>query len=273
METPHVAKLRDEKAAFPEAANNRVKALRQLFTWASSPEYGYAKKNPARDVARLRSTNPEGIRAWTESDAVRYEARHPIGTKARLAFDLLCFTGVRRSDVVKLGPQMERWFTETLSDGRTVKIQKLVFTETKGGSRVVKMHELPILPPLRQSIDATLTGHLVYLVTVFGKPHSAKAFGNWLKKRCREAGLENLSAHGLRKLGAQRCAEAGASEHQLMALFGWTNPQQAALYTRKANRAKLEAAAAPLLEVRNGNESVPLFPAVASGGTMRPEKS
>ncbi len=34
MEARHVAKLRDEKAAFPEAANNRVKALRQLFAWA-----------------------------------------------------------------------------------------------------------------------------------------------------------------------------------------------------------------------------------------------
>jgi integrase len=273
MEPPHVAKLRDEKAAFPHAANNRVKALRQLFAWAMLPEYGYAKKNPARDVGRLRGTNPDGIRAWSEADAVRYEARHPIGTKARLAFDLLLYTGVRRSDVVRLGPQMERWFAETLPDGKTVETQKLVFTETKGGSRIVKMHELPILPPLRQSIDATLTGHWVYLVTAFGKPHSAKAFGNWFKKRCREAGLDEVSAHGLRKLGAQRCAEAGATEHQLMALFGWTNPQQAAVYTKKANRARLEAAAASLLEGRNGNKSVPLFPEVAAGGTIRPEKS
>ncbi len=260
MEARHVAKLRDEKAAFPEAANNRVKALRQLFAWANSPEYGYATKNPARDVAKLRSNNPDGIRAWSEADAGRYEARHPIGTKARLAFDLLLYTGVRRSDVVRLGPQMER-------DG------KLVFNETKGSARIVKAHELPILPPLRQSIDATQIGHLVYLVTAFGQPRSAKAFGNWFKKRCREAGLEDLSAHGLRKLGAQRCAEAGASEHQLMALFGWSSPQQAALYTKKANRAKLEAAAAPLLEARIGNKSVPLFPAVASGGTIRPDKS
>jgi integrase len=233
MEPPHVAKLRDEKAAFPHAANNRVKALRQLFAWAMLPEYGYAKKNPARDVGRLRGTNPDGIRAWTEADAVRYETRHPIGTKARLAFDLLLYTGVRRSDVVRLGPQMERWFAEILPDGTTVEAQKLVFTEVKGGSRIVKTHELPILPPLRQSIEATLTGHLVYLVTAFGKPHSAKAFGNWFKKRCREAGLDEVSAHGLRKLGAQRCAEAGATEHQLMALFGWTNPQQAAVYTKR----------------------------------------
>ena len=273
MEPHHVAKLRDEKAAFPHAANNRVKALRQLFAWATSPEYAYAKKNPARDVGKLRGNNPDGIRAWTEADAVGYEARHPIGTKARLAFDLLLYTGVRRSDVVKLGPQMERRLIETSPDGRTVEIQKLVFTETKGGSRVVKAHELPILPPLRQSIDATTTGHLVYLVTASGKPHSAKAFGNWFKKRCREAGVEGLSAHGLRKLGAQRCAEAGATEHQLMALFGWTNPQQAAVYTRKADRAKLEAEAARLLQVHIGNKSVPLFAAVASGGTTGTKKA
>jgi integrase len=270
MEPAHVAKLRDEKAAYPHAANNRVKTLRQLFAWAASPEYGYAKKNPARDVTRLRGANPDGIRAWTEHDALRYEARHQIGTKARLAFDLLLYTGVRRSDVVRLGPQMERWFTETLPDGHAVEVQKLVFTETKGGSRIVKTHELPILPPLRQSIDVTLTGHLVYLVTAFGKPHSAKAFGNWFKKRCREAGLDDLSAHGIRKLGAQRCAEAGATEHQLIALFGWTNPQQAALYTKKANRAKLEAQAAGLLQAQRSNKSVPL---AATSGTIKPKKA
>jgi hypothetical protein len=33
-------------AAFPEAANNPVKVLRQMFTWACSPEYGYTEKNP-----------------------------------------------------------------------------------------------------------------------------------------------------------------------------------------------------------------------------------
>jgi len=65
-------------------------------------------------------------------------------------------------------PQMER-------DG------KLIFTETKGRARVVKHHALPIVAPLRASIDATPTGHLVYLVTLKGAPHSAKAFGGWFR--------------------------------------------------------------------------------------------
>jgi integrase len=289
MEPRDIAKLRDEKAATPEAANNLVKVLRQLFTWACSNDYRYAEKNPARDVAKLRSRNLDGIRAWTEEDAARYEARHPIGTKARLAFDLLIYTGVRRSDVVKLGPQMERWITETLPDGTTVDVQKLVFTETKGASWPVKTHQLPILPPLRLSIAATKDriGHLVYLVTSYGKPHSVKGFGAWFKDRCRQAGLEDLSAHGLRKLAAQRCAEAGATEHQLMALFGWTNPQQAGPYTRKAKRARFEASAAALLHAQNSNrreisdeamperdsnKSSPLLPGMASSGKIRAKK-
>jgi integrase len=142
-------------------------------------------------------------------------------------------------------------------------VQKLVFTETKGGLRIVETHELPILPPRRQSIDATQIGHLVFLVTAWGQPHSAKAFGSWFEKRCCEAGLEDLSAHGLRKLGAQRCAEAGATEHQLMALFGWTNSQQAAIYTKKANR----QARSPGSGVAARTKQQQKCPTVAFGGT------
>jgi hypothetical protein len=73
-------------------------------------------------------------------------------------------------------------------------------------------------------------------------------------------------------LGAQRCAEAGASEHQLMALFGWASPKQAALYTKKADHTKLEAEATRFLAGQNGNIGVPPFPAVASGGTKRTKR-
>jgi integrase len=113
----------------------------------------------------------------------------------------------------------------------------------------------------------------VYLVTEAGHPYSVKGFGNWFARRCREAGLDaGLSAHGLRKLAAVRCVEAGATEHQLMALFGWSSSKQAALYTRRANRAKLEREAAPLLQGLKENESVPLLHAVGSGGTSRARK-
>jgi integrase len=269
MEPKHVATLRDKKTG-PGAANGVTHALRALFTWAVLPDYRHATNNPAAVVSLLASKNPDGFARWTEEDVALYEARHPLGTKARLALDLLLYTGVRRSDLVRLGPQMERWFTETLADGSEVQTQKLLFAEKKGRERIVKRHELPILPPLRRSIDATPIGHLVYLTSPSGQPYTVQAFANWFARQCRMAGLTGRSAHGLRKLGAVRCVQAGATAHQLMAWFGWTTLKQAELYTREANRAKLEGDTAKAL---TGNKSVPLSPAVTSSGTLRGKKA
>jgi integrase len=237
MEPRHIAKIRNEKADFPEAANARVKALRQFFAWACAPEYGYAQHNPARDVAYLRPKNPDGFHTWTEGEIDQYRQRHPIGTKARLALDLLLLTGVRKSDVVQLGRQMER-------DGA------LHFTEAKGRARKPKHRVIPILPELRASIEAAPWQHLTYVVTEFGKPFTVNGFGNWFKRRCREAGLEHCSAHGLRKAGATIAANSGATEHQLMVINGWESTKQASIYTRKADRDRLARIAMPMIAGR-----------------------
>jgi len=223
MEVKHVWRIRDAKAAFPEAANGRVKALRQLFKWAIAA--GHATDNPAREVPYFSSSS-EGHHTWTEDEVQRFEDHHPLGTKARLAIALLLYTGVRRSDVVTLGPQMERegWLT---------------FTEAKNRRNKPKARELPILPELREAIDAAPSGHLSYLVTEFGKPFTANGFGNWFKKRCREAGIEHCSAHGLRKTGATRAANNGATTKQLMAIFGWETIKEADHYTKRADKKRL----------------------------------
>ncbi|MGB0055733.1 MAG: hypothetical protein WBQ20_03070, partial [Methyloceanibacter sp.] len=59
---------------------------------------------------------------------------------------------------------------------------------------------------------------------------------------CKAAGVPG-SAHGVRKIAATRAADAGATEAELMAIFGWTDPKMAALYTRTANRKRLAAQA------------------------------
>ncbi len=71
------------------------------------------------------------------------------------------------------------------------------------------------------------TGNLAILVTTFGKPFTSNGFGNWFRKQCDEAGLKHSSAHGLRKAGAALAAENGATERQLMAIFGWTTMKEA----------------------------------------------
>ncbi len=74
-----------------------------------------------------------------------------------------------------------------------------------------------------------------------------ESFSNWFSEACERAGLPKCSAHGLRKAGATIAAENGATEMELMAIFGWSSPQQAAVYTRKANRVRLADRAIHLL--------------------------
>ena len=260
METKHVRlQIRDPKRATPEAANGRVKALRQVFKWAC--EVGYATTNPARDVPMLPSNNPDGFHAWTREEVHQYMEQHPSGSKPRLALALFLFTGVRISDAVKLGPQM-------------VRAGNLIFTEEKNRTKKPKHREVPILPVLRAELDASPSGHLAYLVTEWGRPYaSPKAFANRFKSWCVQAKLSHCTAHGLRKAGATFAAEHGATEHQLMAMYEWNSPKQAALYTKAVNRKRLIKDAMPMVDPDyKGNESVPPSGAVEAGGTIRGKK-
>jgi site-specific recombinase XerD len=260
MEPRHVRQIRDVKAELPEAANARVKALRQVFKWATDDTVKMADTDPSKAVKYLQG-NPEGWHAWTISEIHQYWKAHPIGTRARLALDLLLFTMVRRSDLVKLGPQME-------SNG------SLRFRETKGRDRIIKDREIPILPPLRASIDATKSGHLAYLITQSGKPFTANGFGNWFKKQCRAAGLDHCSAHGMRKAAATIAGEQGATTLELQAMGGWTTLKEPERYTRTANKKKLAAGAMhKVIPEQNADESCPPESDMAESGQYSPSKA
>lgn len=223
--------LRDRKGARVEAANSRVKALRQVFAWAIEQELVAA--NPARDVRYLTSGST-GFPRWSVDEVAQFEAHHPIGTKARLALALLMFTGQRRSDVVLFGRQHVRG-------------GYLQFTQTKNRNRNPVTLQIPVLPVLQDIIDRSPTGDLTFLVTEFGRPFTANGFGNKMREWCNEAGLPRCSAHGLRKASATIAAENGATPHQLMAIFGWRTLKEAERYTREAGQKKLAGAAMGLL--------------------------
>ena len=73
--------------------------------------------------------------------------------------------------------------------------------------------------------------------------NTANGFGNKFRAWCEAAGLPQCSAHGLRKAGATFAAENGATEHQLMAIYGWKSAKMAAIYTRKVRQKKLAGSA------------------------------
>ncbi|MGC1862816.1 MAG: site-specific integrase [Methylocystis sp.] len=219
--------LRDRKSKTPGAANNRVRAFRAVIKWALEAEH--IKTNPFEGVTPLKYKK-QGFKAWTLDEVAQFETCHPVGTRPRLALALLLFTGVRRSDVVRLGPQH-------------VKNGFLTFTTQKTD----KTLQLPILPELREVIEATATGEKSFLETHMGEPFTAAGFGNWFRECCDRAGLKDCSAHGLRKAGATIAAENGATEKQLMAIFGWETARLAAYYSKAADQKKLAKDAMHLL--------------------------
>jgi integrase len=106
-----------------------------------------------------------------------------------------------------------------------------------------------ITPRLREAIDAMpASNHLAFLVTAQGKPFTAAGLGNWFRDVCRAAKLpERCTTHGLRKAAATYLAEKGATDHELMAWFGWTSISQAQVYTKAANRKLMAQSAAKLI--------------------------
>jgi integrase len=94
---------------------------------------------------------------------------------------------------------------------------------------------IPILDDLRTAIVAGPTGDLALIATQDGRLFTKESFGNLFRQWCREAGVA-ASAHGLRKMAAARAAEAGGTEEELQAWFGWLTIGQSSTYTRSASR-------------------------------------
>jgi integrase len=215
------------------AARHFLQAMRGLFGWAVR-----AKLADSDPTAELKVILPatDGHPTWAEDDCRAFETRWPRGTRERVAFDVLLYTGLRRGDAVRLGRPHVKNGVATI---RTHKTGQVV--------------SIPILPPLQATLDAGPIGDLTFIAGERGRPMTKESFGTWFRVACKQAGVSK-SAHGLRKAAATRAANNGATEAQLEAFFGWRGGGMASLYTREANRAKLARdTAAMLLPERDEN--------------------
>jgi site-specific recombinase XerD len=220
---------RDRRAATPHQARHFLDALRGLFRWALAAKH--VRIDPTDGVKNPKRKKGQGFPAWTEADAAAYERRWPLGTKERVWFDVLCFTGARRGDAVIVGRQHVRGNLLTF------------WTEKSGEEMEVT---IPILPVLAATLAAGPCGDLAFICGANGGPLTKESFGNAFSEAARAAGVKK-SAHGVRKIAATRAADNGATVHQLMAIFGWSTPAMAELYTREANRRRLAREAAHML--------------------------
>jgi len=226
MKGKHVRAIRNEKidAGLPAAGNQRLKAMRAMFRWGVEEEE--CETNPTIGVQK-HGYQTDGHHQWTDEQMAQYRAFYPLGTKQRVAIDLVSYTSCRREDVVRIGPQHRR-------NGR------LVYRQAKNEHRNPIDLDIPVHPKLAESLDAFTSDHLTYLVTEWGKPFSFKGFGNRFKEWCRAAGLPDCcTLHGVRKHTASQLAEEGATPHQIGSVTGHTSLREIERYTAKARRRRL----------------------------------
>lgn len=216
--THHIEALMDKKPG-PSAANGIKKAMSLLFTFAIKRQLGVTF-NPARYADR-RKENADGYHTWTEDEIERFLEHHGPGTKARLVVLLALNTGMARQDLTRVGWQ-------------NIKAGRISYRRGKTGVGA----DLPILAELAEELRHVPTDQLLIITHGKGRPYQPATLGNWFRDQCKAAGVPG-SLHGLRKAGATRLANEGATPDEIRSYLAHATNKEGSTYTGKADRARL----------------------------------
>ncbi len=213
-----IARLLNQKR--PSAARNWLKTLRGLCQFVLAD--GMRPDDPTQGV-RLPHYKTDGIHTWSEVEIAQFRATHPLGSRPRLALELLLNTAQRKSDVIRMGRQHVR--------GDVIEVRQ---------QKTRALLQIPIHPDLATALSASPAENLTFLVTQHGRPFTAAGFGNIFRDWCNEARLpQHCSSHGLRKAACRRLAEVGCSEKAISAISGHASLSEVQRYTRAADQERL----------------------------------
>ncbi len=223
----HIERMLAEQPTAPMALHFFT-AIRELMKFAV--RMGLRADDPTQGIKRPRLTG-DGFYAWSDSDIVKFEAVHAVGSRARLAMSLGLYLGQRRSDVIKLGWQHVR--ADPQVSGRYI----VRLRQQKTGSPL----DIPVHPRLQVLLDLLPKTQLAFLTTQYGRPFGGgRPFANWFHAECQKAGLpKEASFHGTRKAAARRLAEAGCSVKIIAAITGHRSLGEIARYTEQADQLRL----------------------------------
>jgi integrase len=255
LDAEGVRLLMGEKSEHVTAANHRLRLLRALM--ARAVELKWIAADPTMGVRRLHYKT-DGYPTWSEEEIKVYETKWKSGTRERLAFALLLYTGQRRSDVVRMGRQH---LTEILLPDGTRR-PGIRVRQVKTGRELT----IPLHAELAAELEHVPQDQLTFLLTSFGKPFSPRGFYNLFREWCDKAGIPpGRSPHGLRKGCGRRLAEAGASAHQIMSILG-VSLKVAEIYTRAAEQARLAVGGMDRIANTISNPNPPELPTLQKTG-------
>jgi integrase len=208
--------------------------MRRLFAYAVKKEL-----RPDNPFAGIETYKLGTHHTWTEAQIATYGATWPIGTRERLAFDLLLFTGQRVGDVAA----MRR---SDLRDGA------IHVTQEKTGTELA----IPLHPNLLRSIKSTPVKGLALIGSANGRPMTVRALSDFVIRSAHAAGLPTECVpHGLRKGAMRRLAEYGSTSKEIAAMGGHKTLKEIERYTAAADQVRLaRSAVSRLPEEQNSTE-------------------
>ena len=213
------------------SANNRLKVWRSLCKFWD--QQGMIDINIAMQVAMRETEKTDGFAPWTRQDFADFRAFWPVGSKERLAFELMYRTCAAIADTCNLSPTMlseDGWLTYTRQKSKSMAVSPFF----AGGPDWFEATD-----DLRACLDKE-PANLVFLTTMHGKARSAKSASQWFSKAATSAGLDvGKAAHGIRKGRAAMFKENGAPSDKRMAILGHETEAEATRYSKSADLRKI----------------------------------
>jgi integrase/recombinase XerD len=240
----HITKILSSKKPF--AQRNWFKTLRGLMAFCL--EEHHLRQDPTEGVRLAKPGKTLGHMTWGDEQVAQYRYRHPVGTTARLALELLLNVAARRGDAYRLGRQHVRNGCLSWRPSKTMR-------------STAKMLTIRIMPELQAAFEAIpASDSLTFLTTDSGKAFaSAAAFGNKFADWCRESGLpvvacedgrkRSYRAHGLRKAACRKLAYAGCTAPEIMAISGHSTLSQVQVYIDEVEQERMAEAAMTKREI------------------------
>jgi integrase len=224
VEPRHVLALRDAFAETPASANNLLRAVSSMLTWAVPR--GWLRFNPCLSVKKLKGGTPYAPWSWEAICHFREVARADLWQAAALAL----YSGQRQGDVLVM-----RW-----TDIRKGLIQ--VEQNKKGKKLWIPMHA-----ELRRILNDVPRKSEFILSSGRGEAWTLDGFKTAWKRQMDEKALKPLRKqkcvfHGLRKSAVVMLLEAGCTDAEVSAITG--QPREMVVhYAQAVNQGKLAAAA------------------------------
>lgn len=184
------------------------------------------ERNEIRENPLAKKVTPYKIgthHTWTDAELEQFEAKWPLGTRQRLAYALLFYTGQRSGDVVRMT-------RGDVSEGR-IRVKQ----EKTGAELKIKIH-----PDLARAIKAGPAKGLNLIGDEHGRPIKRAALSHLMRQAIRAAGLPaRCVPHGIRKATLRTMAEAGSSSKRLAAVSGHKTTKELDRYTAAADQQTL----------------------------------